>query len=436
MIERQRPFCAGDIAHIGCAVVLVVGLSSGPFVAVSRWVERVPLSTDTWPYRISYWGAAIVGTVMLLVDVVWPALTGRLVSSRLLWVALAPAAALVAWTLLSVTWTDSPTRTREHAVLMALVVAGSVWFGLALSFRQQVLALFIGLQGLTLLSVVAAIGLSSARFAADDTWMGVFGNPNTLSPVAGLAIIATLGLLAFWRDETSTVVVAVLLALDLLAVWKADSATGWIALCGAALAGGVVVLVAWLLAGGTLSGRVRTFGLAVVALAIVTIPWSIRAVAGLVGKDRTLSGRTDIWEYVRDRADNHWLAGYGFMSFWDTEANRLELGERRPFTTIPDTAHSTFFETLLFLGIIGLGLLLVLVGVSLGRTWLAGFTDPGWTTGWWVAVATFVLLENVTESMITYHSVFWVLLIAPAFTAVEPARPHVTDDTPVSIARV
>ena len=398
--------------------MIVVGLSSGPFVALSRWVAEVPLATNTWPYRLSYWGAAGVGALLFAADVVWPVLSGRLAGRRLPRIALVAAGGLVVWTLLSMLWTDSPQRTREHAVLMALVVAGAIWFGLALTFRQQVLALFIGLQGLTVVSVGAAMALRSARFDADDSWMGVFGNPNTLSPVAGLAMVATIGLLAFWKSDAAMAVVAALVVIDLLAVWKADSATGWIALLGAAVAGGVIVLVRRLLGSGAEPERLRRGVMAIVALVIVTIPWSIRVVAGVVGKDRTLTGRTDIWDYVLDRSENHWFAGYGFMSFWDTEANRLELGERRAFTTIPDTAHSTFFETLLFLGAVGLVLLLVLVAVSLGRTWWSALTVPGWATGWWVAVATFVLLENVTESMITYHSVFWVLLIAPAFALV------------------
>jgi exopolysaccharide production protein ExoQ len=444
MISTARPltstvrpsFDAADLARTGAAVAIVVCLSSAPFVALSRWVARVPLATDTWPYRLSYWGGAALGAVLLLVDIVWPALSGRLGRAAVPWIGIAPAAGLVAWTLLSVLWTDSPQRTREHAVLMALVMGGAIWFGLALTFRQQVLALFVGFQSLTLVSVGAALALSSARFAEDDTWMGVFGNPNTLSPVAGLAIVSTLGLLAFWRSESATIVVAVLVVVDLLAVWKADSATGWIALFSAAVAAGAIVLVRRLLVGGAPARRLRSVAMAVVALAVVSIPWSIRVVAGVVGKDRTLTGRTDIWDYVLDRSDNHWFAGYGFMSFWDTEANRLELGERRPFTTIPDTAHSTFFETLLFLGVVGLALLLAVVAVSLGRTWWSALTVPGWGTGWWVAVATFVLLENVTESMITYHSVFWVLLVAPAFAAVEQRRSALENDTPPSLARV
>jgi O-antigen ligase len=113
--------------------------------------------------------------------------------------------------------------------------------------------------------------------------------------------------------------------------------------------------------------------------------------------------------------DGHWFAGYGFQSFWDNEANRLELGQRRSFATVPDTAHSTFFEVLVYLGVVGLVLVLAVVALSIGRTWWTALTVPGWRTAWLAAIVTLALLENVTESMIRYHSIFWVLLIAPAF---------------------
>ena len=297
---------------------------------------------------------------------------------------------------------------------MALVVATAVWFGFGLTFRQQVISLFVGLQALVLVSVVAAVILTSARFAADDTWMGVFGNPNTLGPIAGLAIVASLGLLTLAKLEWVPAAVAVCVVVDLLAVWKADNATGWIALAGAAVAAGGVLLARRVAAGGVSIDRVRVVGSAIVAVVVITIPWTIRVAAGIVGKDRTLTGRTVIWDFVLDMSKDRWFAGYGFRSFWDTEAHRIALGQRREFTTVPDAAHSTFFEVLLYLGVVGLVLLLALVVRSLGRTWWRAFGAPGWKTAWLAAVVTFALLENVTESMIAYHSIFWVLLIAPA----------------------
>jgi hypothetical protein len=41
---------------------------------------------------------------------------------------------------------------------------------------------------------------------------------------------------------------------------------------------------------------------------------------------------------------------------------------------------------------------------------------------WWAAVGMFAFIENVTESMIAYHSIFWVLLVAPGLAATRYAE--------------
>ncbi len=67
-------------------------------------------------------------------------------------------------------------------------------------------------------------------------------------------------------------------------------------------------------------------------------------------------------------------------------------------------------ETLLFLGGIGLLVLLIVVILGFGRTWWIALECQSWAMAWWAATATFCLLENITESMIVYNSIFWWLL--------------------------
>ena len=71
---------------------------------------------------------------------------------------------------------------------MALVVLTAIWFGDALTFRQQVMSLFIGLHTMTVLSLVISVALESARLGENDEWIGIFASPDLLSPVAGLGL--------------------------------------------------------------------------------------------------------------------------------------------------------------------------------------------------------------------------------------------------------
>ena len=41
---------------------------------------------------------------------------------------------------------------------------------------------------------------------------------------------------------------------------------------------------------------------------------------------------------------------------------------------------------------------------------------------WWAAVGMFAFIENVTESLIAFHSIFWLLLVAPGFAATRYAE--------------
>jgi len=402
------------------AVLIVLCLSSGPFVALSRWVARRPLALETWPYVYTFWVAALVGFGLFVVDVVVPVFRASLVGQRLLLGSLAGPVALAGWTLSSILWTDSPTRTPQQALLMALVMATAIWFGLGLTFREQALSLFIGLHALTVVSVSAALVLDSARFASNGAWIGVFNNPNSLSPVAGLGVVAAIGVVPLIDRPWMRAAVGLGAAVDLLAVWKASSVTGWLAVGGAGSAVGLVFL------GRGLARRVPVIGIRVVAAAlaavlVLTIPWSFRLIAGRVGKDGSLTGRTDIWDYVFDVVADRWATGFGFQSFWDDEANRRALSARRSVTWIPDAAHSSFMETLLFLGVVGLGLILIVVVVSFAGAWWAALGSSSWPMAWWVGVATFALLENLMESMIAYHSIFWVLLVAPGLAVVRAA---------------
>ena len=103
-----------------------------------------------------------------MLDVVAPMTAAPIARSEALLVAMAAPVALAVWALLSAFWSDSPARTPQQAMLMSLVILTAMWFGYALTFRQQVWSLFIGLHVLSLGSFVVAVLLESARIGPDE----------------------------------------------------------------------------------------------------------------------------------------------------------------------------------------------------------------------------------------------------------------------------
>jgi exopolysaccharide production protein ExoQ len=84
----------------------------------------------------------------------------------------------------------------------------------------------------------------------------------------------------------------------------------------------------------------------------------------IVGRDATLTGRTDIWAAVLSEKINP-LVGVGFYSFWSGE--RVERLSEKYFYHLNE-AHNGYLETYLNSGLIGVALLLILLAASFKST--------------------------------------------------------------------
>ena len=297
---------------------------------------------------------------------------------------------------------------------MSLVILTAMWFGYALTFRQQVWSLFIGLHVLSLTSFVVALLLDSAK-VAEGAWVGLFAEPNTLSPVATLGIIAAVGAWLMTSDSWARVALGVCAGIDVVVALEASSNTGWLALGGAVGAFAVLLFGRGLVTRGVPAKQVRAVGATVVGIVVVAIPWLVGPAADVLLGDDDRGGRQEIWDFAVDSVEDRWLIGFGWFSFWDDPVNRAELFERTGRQL--DSAHSSFIETLLYLGGIGVVLLLAVIVFGFGRVWWEALGGTSWAMAWWAAVGMFAFIENVAESRIAYHSIFWLLLVAPGFAA-------------------
>lgn len=81
-------------------------------------------------------------------------------------------------------------------------------------------------------------------------------------------------------------------------------------------------------------------------------------VAGSVGRDQNLTGRTDLWnELIRIGSENQ-PAGVGYGSFWIGDISN-NLWQK--FTWRPEQGHNGYIDIYVELGVLGLALLLVLI---------------------------------------------------------------------------
>ncbi|MEH2178865.1 O-antigen ligase family protein [Nostoc sp.] len=135
-----------------------------------------------------------------------------------------------------------------------------------------------------------------------------------------------------------------------------------------------------------------------------------------VGKDTTLTGRTDIWPLVFDMIWKHPWLGYGYGGFWqgwDGESAYIW----RIVGWMPNHPHNGYLALWLDLGVLGLGLFFL----GFWRSYLQGFA---WVRSsktafdiWPLIHMTYIALASLTESaLLESNSLNWMLYVAVSFS--------------------
>jgi exopolysaccharide production protein ExoQ len=159
----------------------------------------------------------------------------------------------------------------------------------------------------------------------------------------------------------------------------------------------------------------------------------------LLGKDATLTGRTEIWNAVAGSIAKRPLLGYGYQAFWlgfKGESYRIIL----TVTWALGQAQNGFLDVMLELGVGGLIIVLLIFGFAFrdGVTCLLRSRDDAQLRAveWYFAIVILTLIYNLDESFLFeprhLGSLMFVLACVglklermrlQSFTASRPARP-------------
>ncbi len=161
-----------------------------------------------------------------------------------------------------------------------------------------------------------------------------------------------------------------------------------------------------------------------VDLGILASLWMISSIVvnwgnltSALGKDPTISGRTDIWKAATDIISQRPWFGYGFSAFW-TEDNpgALWIGASLHEGFYPSHSHNGFVDILLDIGWVGMALFAV-VFLS---TWLSALKyayRPSSPEDFWpLAVMLLVTSYNLTETSLLRANLDWLFFITAAFS--------------------
>ncbi|MEQ8840653.1 MAG: O-antigen ligase family protein [Acidimicrobiales bacterium] len=331
--------------------------------------------------------------------------------------AAAPVVFMSAWIVLSSLWSLSPDIARGRA-LIYVGLAAFAWVIADLEFGDFRRALAVA-SGLGVGASLVTVALSSSIGSdINDDWRGIYTNRNSLAPVAGLAILAGLSL--WFGSRRGRVWAGMLVGIGVVAMLGSGSRTAWLALVVAA--GASLLLVAARVGTDRYGPRVRTaaIGIALLGIAVTSV------MVSQLWNESTFVQRRTIWGLVWDRIGERPLHGFGWFNVWvdpDFTAADPLLGR--------GSAHGSFLEVWLGLGLIGLVPFLVIIGLALYGSLEAAWRRPSVASWTWLALVLFLVIENLTESFVLWFSYNWVLLMAAALRCGAVRRSRVEHRTPV-----
>jgi O-antigen ligase len=153
-----------------------------------------------------------------------------------------------------------------------------------------------------------------------------------------------------------------------------------------------------------------------IVFAFVTILDMSKTLVLNLGRDETLTGRTDLWRELV-KVDINPFIGTGYESFW--------LGDRaaklwQKYSFHPNQSHNGYLETYLNLGVMGLFLLAGVV-VSAYRKIRQGLELDFDFGAFCLALLIIILLHNITEASFQGLSLMWFVFLLIGMEVPKPS---------------
>jgi len=330
--------------------------------------------------------------------------------------------------LISLVWSDFPTWGLKRwvralgDVIMVLIVATEAHPAAALRHLFSRVGFVLLPVSVLLIKYYSELSQNFDEYGGRE-FTGVTTNKNMLGV---LVFVLSLGALwqALWllrakaqRNRTRRLVAqCTLLAFGIYLLHTARSATS---VASFALGAGLLLILTRPVF-RVRPAAVHGFTLALLLAASLTVLLGGKdEVVEALGRDSTLTGRTEIWSDVIQMARNP-IGGSGFETFWLAprveEFYRIYGGISRTIE-----AHNGYIEVYLNLGFIGVGLVALIIGHGYHKTVTAFRGDSG-VGALLVAYVVALVAYNIGEAGFRMMSLSWFFLLLSVVTASAVSR--------------
>jgi O-antigen ligase len=315
-------------------------------------------------------------------------------------------------------WSIAPDQTARRAFAVVCTTLGGIVIASRFRWAQiaEVTAIAFGvLAVLSLLVCLAAprIGVMTEIFPG--AWRGLWVEKNVLGGIMalGFSIFAAAAIL----NPRRALAWCGFAALALFLVLMSQSKTSLVSLLLGAMAMGFIYIVQ---RGPALGVASVWLAVSACALGGAFIFFASDVFFELLGKDATLTGRTEIWTAILRQIEQRPWTGYGYEAVWTDLSGRgprAWIIKEAGFT--PQHAHNSWLEQWLGLGLVGLAAWGLFYLQTVMTAILAVFRHRGA-----YLVFPFLLmfsLISMTESIaVTFNDFRWTLFVAFAVKLAYP----------------
>ncbi len=302
---------------------------------------------------------------------------------------------------LSVFWSDTPAHTLKASLVILETAAVAIYIGK--QYKWGELYPFIRYVNL----FVLLYSLTKTSPTGDGNWTGILGHKNQFSFFMAQTAVLWLVHAIYSPKQRNFSVLIFLLAL--IGLQKGGS--------GASKVLVIVLFSLWGYLGAVKKLPVRVAFVSVILFLIVSICLGMVILNNLeaivvdgLGKDMTLTGRTEFWPQIVDKINERPLLGYGVGGFWQPWR-----GIDNPAANIiivkslfkPPHSHNGFLDLACDLGWGGLALFIIsfFSNIAKGVVYLTRAKMP--EAGLPLLLLTYILMTNLTETGVFAVSSMW-----------------------------
>jgi exopolysaccharide production protein ExoQ len=320
--------------------------------------------------------------------------------------------------LISVAWSQDPTISLRKATILLLSVVFAWFFATYYTPADQMRVLMAAGVIVGVASIAMALALPQFGIASSGEWKGVFAQKNRLG-LSMFFLFSGLPFQAFCgRREWMKLALQSLFPIGLILL--SHSKTSLI----------LTFLLVLVRIFGPFAARCRRENLPFLLFAIagsiagagLMIAFGLNAILSLLGRDITLTGRTEHWGLLASFAARHLWLGYGYQAFWEGST-----GDSGRFIALAGTgmrgADSGYLDAALQLGLLGIAVLFVLLLVSL-RDFLKLFRRPTLPLMalWYAGVIVVTYIGDFTEGLFWVSSGVYVFVFVIAIAGLKYLR--------------